>query len=328
VNNKLIIYAVFLVSIIVVTFMRFDRKERLIMKHLVTSYEDGTFSQGDSPHYIAAVEYYRGNIDKSELVQPFSYRPLIPIIASVMPIKSPMTAINYVNLAVLLLSAIFLYKLLLYMQFSSMWSFWGGMLYIFSFPVAYYGAVGIIDTAGIMFIIIGLYYLFRNNYWGLVIAVFLGAFAKETVVIIIPVAFIYYLISKDKNWFWKSAMLTITFIAPSYLLRLYFDTGVGYVWQPALHTFYENLRPKAILSQIIGFGLPGILMLLFIINWKRLSKKINQERLWALFSGVILSIMLVGYSFITAYSDGRFIWHLYPFAIPLGIKYLESKFES
>ncbi|MBL1211749.1 MAG: hypothetical protein HND52_00205 [Ignavibacteriae bacterium] len=300
---------------VLLTLPRFDRND-IFIKSITT---DGTGKLSDSEKYVAITNYFRGEVDAKELLPPFSYRPLVPYIASLLPFKA-MTAINLINLAVLIIAIFILYKLLhlLGIDFSS--SIIACGLFVVSFPTFYYATIGFLDPSLIFLLIIGTYLIFKNKLISLLIVISFGVFVKETI-IILPMILAAYLFF-NKRLFKKDGLILllsiIIFTIGFFVTRLIIPANPEVGWMPSIEQLLFNItRPRTFISFILSFGAPGFLSL-FIFKYKN-SIWLNEKfALTAtLITGVIISIALFGFAMLSAYADGRFVWTSYPFTVPL-----------
>lgn len=111
----------------------------------------------DVIQYEKYVEFFRGTKNvANELEGPFSYRPLVPLLASVLPFK-PNTSINLINLFFLTLGLIYHLRLLRLFGFIENQIIIGVLLFILSFPMFYYATSGYIDGSLIGILTISAY---------------------------------------------------------------------------------------------------------------------------------------------------------------------------
>lgn len=322
---KTVWFLLLVVSLLLVCLPRFNQRDWGPIGKLT----GGNLSMGmggDSARYITYVYYLRGNARFDDLRVPFAYRPLVPLLASLLPFEA-MTAINIINFLSLLIAAILLYHLLYFIGFSFYYAILGSFIFIVSFPTFYYGTVGCVDPVLILFLTMGLCFLFKKKWAYLILTVVLGLLVKETIVILIPVS-VTFLILNHEPWKLKSAMLLIIYLGTMLVLRFVFRdlAGTNYL-QVSFRSFLSNLRVRALLSTVLTFGIPGLLSLSLLLRYsvvfKGVDKPMPLSLLFPLVEGVLLSVALSFYSMFSAHTDGRFIWPSYPFSIPLSLWALE-----
>ncbi len=314
--------ALLALSLLAVIFPRFDRQDIGPIKHLAGQ-ADGRLSLGDAPYYSSYVEYFRGDSGLEKVDIPFRFRFLGPLIASFIPIENPMTAINVLNALALYISVIFLFLLLKSLGFDFWFSLIGCFIFVISFPVFYYGSDGCIDPQIICVMAVGTYIVFNHKWWCLIPLIAMGTMIKETVIILTPIAAAYFWV-RGKPWKFKFAALILAFIVPYVLIRMIVGQSSTFVWQPHSEIILRNLRPRTFLGLALSFGAPGILAMLYAIKFKTITRSLGRETIYPLVTGIIFSILLVAYSIVAAYTDGRFIWPSNIFAIPMAIAFLRE----
>lgn len=323
-ENKNIIFLILFISLILVCLPRFDRADRGPVKQFVGNDELYEGLPIDILIYTKYITYFRTGNGADQINPPYSYRVLVPFLASQLP-YSPMTSLNLINLIFLLIGLIFLYKILKISGVRFDFRIVGCLLYIFSFPMFYYATSGYIDGSFVGLEITVIYFILSRNIIAVFILIFLGCLLSEKIVILLPfmIAFLY----REKISLNSSLLLTIGF------LLIYFAVAIavrklapsqtqGYVWLPGELFLMQNIfRPKAYLSFIITLGIPGILAI--ISYFKFSAEKVKTYSYF--YIGFMTSIALYIYSFFSAWADGRTIWTIYPFAIPLTVLYLQNR---
>ena len=68
-------------ALVVVCLPRFNRNDRLL------GGIPGRAGDNDSAHYVAMTEVYRGDRPVLSPEAPFTYRPLVPFVASLLPLN-------------------------------------------------------------------------------------------------------------------------------------------------------------------------------------------------------------------------------------------------
>ena len=323
---KIVWFLLLTASLLLVCMPRFNRHDWGPIGRLTGKDDQSTGMGNDSARYITYVHYLRGNARFDDLRFPSAYRPLVPMLAMLLPFEA-MTSINIVNFLSLLTTAILLYHLLYFIGFSFHYAILGSFMFIVSFPTFYYGTVGYVDPVLILFLTMGLYFLFKKKWAYLILTVMFGYLVKETIVILIPVS-VTFLILNREPWKLKSAMLLIVYLSTMLFLRFIFRdvTGTSYL-QISLRSFLSNLRVRALLSVVLTFGIPGLLSIFFLLRYpvifNGMNKPVPFSLLFSLVEGILLSMALSCYSMFSAHTDGRFIWPSYPFSIPLSLWALE-----
>lgn len=309
---------VLVLSLAMVSFPRFNCQDIGPLKYLTGRNPDGTPSLGDAPQYINYVKYFRGQTTIEETIVPFRYRPLAPFLASFLPVESPMTALNLINLLSLYIGLYFLFRFLRLLGFNIEYAVLGGMMFTVSFPVLYYATTGYVDSAVMGIIMAGTYLVYRDEWLWLMLLVIIGAAVKEVAVLVVPVAFSYLVVHR-KRWFAIPAVLIIAFATTTTIIHKVVTTGNEYYWVPELERFSSNMRFRTIASLLLTFGIPGIVSLGFFRYRQRITETAGCMNLVPLFFGIIFTFLLVLFSMLTAYTDGRFMWPIIFYTIPIAL---------
>jgi hypothetical protein len=318
-NYKYFIFAV--VIVILMSVVRWNRQDLIIGKYVGA--DDKNLGQKlgydvqmslDSYNYVQYVNYYNGEDVADEITKPYTYRFFIPFIASLLPFDS-FTSLNLINLSSEILTVLFLMYIFAAMGFSEKIQLAGAILFAFSFPVFYYGVVGLLDAPAILIITIGIYLVLKNKYILLLLLLAFGAMINEKTILLLPFFFAFKL--KDKSFktsLIQSAIMGIIFITVNLVARkLTINADSQFIWTVSMDSLIYNLgRIRTYISLILTGGIP-LLLLLFSLQKFDKYDKLN----FALFVGVIMVALMIVYSLTAAYTDGRFMWYIYPFALPL-----------
>lgn len=281
----------------------------------------------DVEQYEKYVEYFRGDKKLAdELEGPFSYRPFIPLLASLLPFE-PITSVNLFNLFFLTIGLIYLIKLQSQFGFNEKEIIISCLIFIISFPLFYYATSGYIDASLIGIMMIANYYLMTDRFYLFILSFTIGIFIKETIIILLPVSTVYFLIKEKTRFkFVKISIPILLYFTIVGIIRNLAPQKEMYVWKPSYVILQFNLlRIKTYLSFILTLGIPGLLSFYILFTEKR--KNIPKEIFYPLFVGIIFSILLWLYSLFAAYSDGRQLWTSYVFAVPLSSYLLASRYK-
>jgi hypothetical protein len=306
-------------SLILICTPRFNRRD-IGIQELTTSSGTSLEDVSDAPHYIALVHHFRGEKPGRELRAPFADRVLVPLIAAMLPL-APMTAINVINLCALIIALLLLNKILQYMHLSMPLRIVGCALFIFSFPTFYYSTVGYVDPVLLCFVVAGVNSLMKDKFARTVAITVVGLFAKETVVVLLPVLAAR-LFTQPVSWRRRALVLLAAAVLVScayYLIRLIGPSQGAQMSLPAPIHFESNIsRLRMWLSLSFSAGLPAVLCVALIgRNLHRLRHAfLGVGFLWI---GCASVLLLWCYSLFTAYADGRIIWTMSPFTIPLAM---------
>jgi len=320
-NKKTAIILLVIVNLLVLS-VNYNQKDTatLIGPHSTPGYNP------DMKGYVLLTLYFRGENDGKELENPYTYRPLAPLIAAQIKFLSAPDALNLVNIFLSFLILLYLYKLQIKLNLSFNFALFGCFLYSLSFPNLYYTTVCRIDPMLIFFITFGLYLILKENNYLMILLYLLGGAVKESLIILPIIHLSYLYFAKKINL--KSILPLIiniaVFIVSSLFVRKQMNFGSFYLWSPGWKTINENIyRKNTYITFVLTYFHFGIIN---ILNLKFIKQFSNFEK--SLYIGVFLSVCLYLYSIIGAYTDGRFIWTAYPFAIPLVMIYLSRIIQS
>ncbi len=271
----------------------------------------------DSMHYVAMAEIYNGKDPSFQPHAPFTYRPLVPFLASLLPLPE-MTAINVINVLALWINSIFFTSLLASLKLNQRQIVLILLTFVVSFPVFYYGAIGYVDPVIIAILGIGCYLIHNQSDILLVLLIFIGTFVKETVVLLIPVFIAHKLV--NQQWDLRAACLTFAIIG-AYLVSTYLTRSISIdptmvTWTPSWDRFVLNAaRFRTWMSLVLTLGVPGIVAVLAvaIVVFEHRWSILKQMLPWIV--GLAASFALFIASALAAYSDGRFIWPSSVFAM-------------
>ncbi len=325
-TTRIISVAVLVIALALTCYPRFDRQDIGQIKRF-TGKIDGEQSSGDAVYYMSYVEYFRGNAPLSDVDLPFRYRPLIPLIASLLPVESPMTSLNIVNLFALYVTLLILFLFLRHIGFDFGLAIVGCFMYAISFPVFYMSTTGYLEACAMCMLACGLYAIFRSNWIAAALVIAAGVFVKETIALLIPVAIVYlWMTERNRNKILPIALLQVAaFILSTIAIKWIFKDAGDFYWMPSISTLIDNLRFRAVASLLLSFGIPGMISIVFVARWRRMSRIVDRRLLMPMIAGIAFTLLLVLYSMLTAYTDGRFIWPMTLFTIPLALWVVQER---
>ena len=275
----------------------------------------------DSKNYISFIRYFRGEpFDVTHIGNSIRWRPLGPWLASWLPFE-PMTALNVLNTIMLGLAVWSLSTLLKQLQIPSKERWIGIYLFVFSFPMLYYGSIGYVDPVLLGFVSFAVLALYQDRWLLLVSCFVLATLVKEGSIILLPViaTYLYY-----RKPFWQTACITIgllvIYVGLEWAMRQYMPNPSGRVnaqiWKSSWgFVFYNTTRWKWWVGLMLT-ALP-LLYLLIRFRYNLLTVKANRVILLPLVVGVLAAGSTWIYQLFSSYSDGRPLWTMYPFLIPL-----------
>jgi len=274
---------------------------------------------GDGKHYVDLVRYFRSQIDSSALSAPFSYRVAGPLLASLLPLD-PMTALNIVNLLALGVTTLLIQRIILMLSGSLESALAGSGLFIFSFPTFYYGTIAYVDPVLICSLTLFVFALCVKNQRLAVVAFLFGCLAKESMLLTTPAYFAYALRSGGTH---ERQVVRVAIVVGSGVIvlsaiRWLIPVGSDLRLGPSLQFLVTNSsRPFAWLSVLLSFGIPGFLLTVLLCRRVAREKLFRHAMGLPLSFGALGSIILLAATWCAAHVDGRPVWTLYPFAVPM-----------
>jgi hypothetical protein len=320
-KTALLIFGILTILLILVCLPRFNRSDKGFSKYSANI-------PGDSKHYVNYIDYFKGRVGKSELEEPYIYRPLVPYLASLLPFDA-MTSLNVLNLLFMIATLFFLVLTLNALFIRHSYLILSGILFVFSFPTFYYSTIGYLDPVVLLIIMSSIYAMTIKAYIILPAIILAGGFSKETTLIIIPVYFVYMLVNKERR---TVGLVYFAVSVVMYLSAVYISRHVvspiqtNFQWMPSLERFFYNIaRVRTWGSFMLTFGIPGLLSLLILVRLLYKKSYNLLVNLLPYFCGIAVSVLLFVYSLFSAYSDGRFIWPAVLFSILILAIYLNEK---
>ena len=314
-------------SLIVVTSVRFNQNDFGI-KSITNSYHSS-----DAPEYVAMVEHYRGLTPSKKINAPFSYRIAVPILASFLPFD-PLTSINVINVISLLFCVIIIQKLIRLRFSEEGHRYLYALLFIYSFPTFYYGTIGILEAPSLLIITLGFYLIVKEKLFLLSLTVFLGAFVKETVILLIPIYCAYNITDAVQKRNFR-VLLNLVLLAFLYLTAIKISKSLSvdqneYLWVPEMWRVERNLaRIRSYIAPILSLGFPFLFVLYAAVKSRLTLKSLifDRESL-ACLAGLGLAILMYFYAVLSAWPDGRPLWISYPFLLFFLAKLKSASFKE
>lgn len=298
-------------ALLVVAAPRFDQRDVGPLA-AVTGTEQGA-NLGDAEHYVRYVEALRGDAGGLPPA-PFRYRPLTPVLAAPLPVGA-LTAINIVNVLALAVAAIGLWMMLRLLELSERQSDLGCLLFIVSFPTAYYGTIGYVDPLAVAIIMLGVWALLADRRLLVLVLLILGALARESTVVLAALGVIW-LATQSRGprvLLWSLGWIG-AFVATIVTVRVMLNGAGTNLWRPSIDRAIDNLsRPRTWSSAALTLGVPAVLIAARLPELRRL----RRDRLVFFGAGAVLCLGVFGYALLAAYADGRFIWPIYAFTVPI-----------
>lgn len=274
----------------------------------------------DAKYFIAYVEYFRGQQPSAPVRPASNWRIFVPAVASVLPF-APNTSVNIINLLCISLSLVLLFSINSQLGVSETVNWLCMWLYIFSFPVFYYSTITYTDPGVILFITLGVYACINSNFGLMLICIFFGSLAKESILELIAYYFFYHLFPNRINAFRQSLILFSLYIVINILLRTYApivpkETSPPLLWTFSKASFLHNFyRLNSWLALPLSFGVCGFFFL-YTMGKTGLKNSWENPLQRAATMGLLCAFGLFVISYCTTVADGRLIWQTYSFMIP------------
>src|SRR6185503_5853780 len=298
-------------SLLVVALPRFNLHDPGPIGRFTASAAQSAYGRPiDVEGYIRLTDYFRGQAPADSMIPPFCYRPLVPYVASYLPIDSQ-SAINVVNLVCLLLAVFALDRLLLRLRLGDRARMIGCLLLTVSFPTFYYGAIGFIDPAALLVVTLASYVTVRGSWAALAAIVVLGVLVKETNALVALLPGVWAWANGERSpkiWARAAGQCLLAGITVVAVHALSPFPQQGAVWTPSAAALFENLaRPRAVLSLLLTLGIPAVLAVAAVAT-NRAERALGRPVVRYLLGGCVLSAALYVASALAAYADGRIIW--------------------
>ncbi len=273
----------------------------------------------DSKYYMDFAKYLRGEQKKDTLEPPFSFRPLVPFLASLLPFPLDIN-FGIINTVAIALSCVILFKFLKKLEFNEKESFVGVLLFLASYPVFLYFPAILTDSVGFLFLLWGIYLIFTDSLWFFIVASF-AILAREVNIALLG---IYFLKNSGLN---KKHLLLVLPILAFVFARLILGKGLGYFWHP---TTVNLLRPEAYVHFVLGLGFLIPPLIAFVFDYRSCRTKFRKSKYYNFLIYTLAILMLIPiYGFIAGYFDSRYVIVMYPVLIPfaiVGIGSVKTKF--
>lgn len=283
-------------------------------------------SPGDEVVYRNYVKYFRAEEVTGPLSSASTWRPLVPFLAAYVPFR-PLTALNVVNMASLFLALFFLAKILAFFALPRSYIVGGCGLFIFSFPVLYYGTIGYVDPMLVGLVTLGVYLILTRHRLAFTLLLVPGLLAKEGIIVLLLPALYFLIVGGFQRRYWIYPVLWVAiYVGLSVAVRRY-APGISYdsFWIPSVDKFLQNAsRSRVWLSALLTFGPPGLIAFMMMARSRCFSSPFRPRRVM-LSLGFIAVICTWLFALVTAYVDGRTLWIAYPFTIPLAMIWLYER---
>jgi len=279
----------------------------------------------DSYAYLSYVDYFDGVGSLDDVSTPFALRPVMPVVVSLLNgLLDSFLVLSILNLGFVCLISLGMFRYVKNYHLDERSAFLAAAICTVSFPVAYYGAVPLVDALAILImlvVIIG--QIEGKGDWFAMTLLFLGVIVKEVVLFI----GLYYVLREIEESRSESDLKTaflvgvkkLWILIPASILHLILRFLIFGRLASSLHFHLNIFESSPRMIQVAGgigitFVLPMTILLITIRREKCQSWGIaKRDALLGFIS--LLPLAFLGLFF--AYFDARFIWPLYLPLIPI-----------
>ena len=261
----------------------------------------------DSQAYYDTARYLRGELAASELRAPFPYRLLVPAIASVMP-GDLRNGFAFLNWVLVVAGACCMSAAVLRAGLGHQRAVAAGLLMIVSLPTFWYAPYLLVDPGSICARTVFVLAVLSGQPWLAALAGLVGSAIREENVLLLV-----WLVATRRI----AVLPGLGFLAAAggwmVLVRWHIITGLpGYTWQPNLGTVMAALRDTRSLISIAGTAF--LVVPLALVGWRPAPPQLLP------LGGLLLLMALPQlYAALSVRVEGRLIWGLYPFLVPLAV---------
>lgn len=305
-----------LLLFLVVTLPRFNRNTIVVERPL-----------NDARYFIAYVEYFRGEIP-SDVIRPASnWRMLVPLVASLLPFD-PLTSINLINLVCFGIALFYLFKSCVALALPSEFAWLSCWLSILSFPAFYYTTIGYVDPGALLFIAAGTYFTIKGQLAGVLTCMITGAFAKETIGLLIPFYAGYHYMQQKQRTIWVVIGLALLFVVMNIAIRHYAYLTPGAnnpaFWGFSTDAFYANTkRFNSYAAPLLSLGLPALLFC-YCLYRSGVRTAIRTPIMFAALLSLSAALCITLLVSLATVVDGRTIWMVNGMLLIASMKHFNS----
>ncbi|MFC2187227.1 hypothetical protein ACFCT7_07895 [Fulvivirgaceae bacterium LMO-SS25] len=282
----------------------------------------------DYHHYLAAFDYFAGNVDAFEVRYPYNQRILISWLAAQLPVANPIHAFLLINLVFTMIGAYFWLKIWGFLKFSQLQII--ALLLFFSLHFAGWLRLHVFDPvstdpAQMAIYSIGIYLMLYRKYAYILSFALLALPIKESTLVLI-LAFLLLAIwlgESKKNITLIAVAVLLTFIELIVINAQF--SGLGTPSKGAIYSIYNNLSlllndPQLLLRWIAAFfvvfgGIPAL-----VFSARRYWEWDTADKILVITGLSILALSLIGGQDYT-----RLIMFSAPVLFTFGIKNVDKE---
>ena len=261
----------------------------------------------DSLAYFNTARYLRGEVPFSDLRAPFPYRVTMPALAALMPgdVRHAFATLNWLATAG---TAIVLSCVVHAAGGNRRQTVLAGLLFIFSVPTFWYAPYLLTDPGAIFGKAVFVLGVVTCQPWMALAGALFATTVREENILLLG-----WLLVSGRVGLVRGVMALA--LAGLWLIgvRWWLFAGLpSYVWMPNIGTVIAALRDNRSLMSLISAAI--IVIPLAVLGWKRVPDRIKPLK------GILLMMAIPPlYAALSVRIEGRAIWSLYPFLIPIAV---------
>jgi hypothetical protein len=261
----------------------------------------------DSVVYFNTARWLRGELPVTALEAPFSYRLLVPAVASVIPgqLHNSFALLNWLLVSA---SGCMIALTVMRLGYNHCNGMLAGLLMVVALPTYWYAPYLLVDPGSICARTAFVLAVVSGQPWLAALAGIIGTAVREENILLL----VWLLAARQIGW---RAGLVALAVAGAWVLavRWWIVTGLPpYVWKPSvaqLRNALADIRSLVSLALCAGAVLP-----LAFIGLKRAPRQLQPLK-----SLLLLMALPPLYAALSVRVEGRIIWGLYPMLIPFAI---------
>jgi hypothetical protein len=261
----------------------------------------------DSLAYFDTARYLRGEAAFSELRAPFPYRLLMPALAAYLPgdLRNTFALLNWVSVSV---AAAGMCTIVARVGGSRQQVIGAGLLLVLSVPTFWYASYLLTDPGALAARTLFVLGVISGQPWLAVGAALTATAIREENILLLAWLLVFRRVSIPVG------VATIAAAACWLLLvRWWLLPGLpAYLWVPSIEMLWRALHDMRSLLSVIGAAV--VVVPLALLGWKHSPPSLSPLK-----SMLLLMALPLGYAALSVRIDGRAIWSLYPFLIPLAV---------
>jgi hypothetical protein len=261
----------------------------------------------DSLAYFNTARYLRGELPVSELRAPFPYRLAMPALAAYLPgdLRNGFAALNWLATAG---TAVALACLVKVSGGGRQRALIAGLLLIISVPTFWYAPYLLTDPGAIFGRTIFALGVVATSPWLALGGALFATAAREENILLLG-----WLLIFGRVGVLRGGIVFAIAVIWLIVVRWWAFPGLpSYVWTPNIGTIISALRDQRSLLSLFSAGI--LIMPLAFFGWKFVPEKIKPLK------GILIMMAMPPlYAALSVRVEGRAIWSLYPFLIPIAV---------